>query len=519
MMGSDNGLVQAVLLAHGVGKRCFPFGGDASPRPKYAFEAGGIPLVTHAARALLRAGVQELVVVTGFRSQALVQVVERDLPLDRVKTVEASCYDQGDLLPLRDGMAALKTGGPLLVMNADLFLAPGEIEGLVQAFMEGTKEQSLALVDPLHEEEDLLSWVTVEENGSGEAVRLIDHQEGPRLRLSGLYVLSQQEVSWLPSCEVKGGEGGYLFQAFSHGLGQGRRLGIHRALGRPIHVDRCFDYLDANQEICTRRVAAIKEENGVYRYVAGEGDPDPEYIFPGTLITPGATLVFEEGSFIGPYDSLEGHRLGIKNQGSAMIPIRIRGDVHLGKGSRIGLNALVEGGLVVGEDCSVEDSVIEPFVLLGNRVRVRRNAVIRGLTVCGNGSRYECAADFEGVGGNGTVYMHPGQCWIVTGEKCDLGAGNFVGTWRFDSGRSSYLIDNRSITPWIDRIANASYIGDDVRTGVGVCLAPGTRVGADTLLGPGFQAAGTLGPKRAYIPKQKDVVNCRVALVRKSRVP
>ena len=173
---------------------------------------------------------------------------------------------------------------------------------------------------------------------------------------------------------------------------------------------------------------------------------------------------------------------------------------------------------MVGEGSYIEDSVVEKAVLIGDRVGVRRHSVVRGLTVCGNGSRYECAADFEGVAGNGTIYMHPGQCWIVTGEKCDLGAGNFFGTWRFDSDRSAYLIDGRPVRPWCDRVANASYIGDDVRTAVGVCLAPGTRVGADSLLGAGYQASGTLGPKKGYIPRQKDILECRVGFLRKSRI-
>jgi len=514
-MASEDGLSKAVLLAHGVGQRCFPFGGKESPRPKYAFEVGAVPLLTHAARALLGAGVQELVVVAGFRQEAIHGVVDRDLPKDRVRVVESSCFDRGDLAPLKEGLLALGQAGPVCVMNADLLADPKDVEDMLRAFEDSSV--SMALVDPLSEEEDLESWVTVQRDSSGKIVCLMDHETGPRLRWSGLVALTARDVAWLREQTLPGQEGGYLFQALSMAIREDRVLAAHEARGRCVHVDRCFDYLDANQEICTRRVTGIKERNGVYRYVAGQGDPDPDYLFPGTLVSPGAVLVFEEGSFIGPYDTLEAHRAGIKSQNSAMLPIRVRGDVYLGKNSRIGLNSLIEGGLVMGENSYVEDSVVESFVLLGNGVRVRRHAVIRGLSVAGNGSRYECAADFEGVGGNGAIFMHPGQCWIVTGEHCDLGAGNWVGTWRFDSGRCSFVIHDRAVTPWCDRIANASYIGDDVRTGVGVCLAPGTRVGPDTLLGPGYQAAGTLGPKRAYLPKPQAVLQCRVGLVRKSR--
>ena len=147
MKASDAGLVRAVLLAHGVGERCFPFGGEASPRPKYAFEVGGAPLLTLAAKALLDAGVQEVAIVAGFRADAVDRVVEKDLPKDRVKMVVAKTYDSGDLLPAKDGLSALEGKGPALVMNADVLLGPGEVEGLVRSFSNGSGEISLALAD------------------------------------------------------------------------------------------------------------------------------------------------------------------------------------------------------------------------------------------------------------------------------------------------------------------------------------------------------------------------------------
>jgi NDP-sugar pyrophosphorylase family protein len=224
----------------------------------------------------------------------------------------------------------------------------------------------------------------------------------------------------------------------------------------------------------------------------------------------------EEGSFIGPYDTREAHLAAVKNPPGGIIPIRIRGHLHLGPRSRVGLNTLVEGNLAVGADSYIEDSVVEQNVLICDGVVVRRNAVIRGRSVCGNNSRFECAADFEGVAGKGTIYMHPGQCWVVTGEGCDLGAGNFFGTWRFDSGICTYRIGGRSVKPKCDEIGNASYLGDQSRTGVGVMIAPGTRVGPDCMLGIGFLPSGRIDAGYAYLPKQ-NVAKARTSLLTRKK--
>lgn len=511
-MSKERGIRRAILLAHGTGENCFPFGGKGSSRPKYAFEVGCVPLVVRAARLLVGAGVERVTVVLGFQPESMRKALAADGLSDRVDLVVADPYDQGDSGPLWAGWAHASGEGPVAVMNADVLVYPSDVDSLFSQFAAGGP--SLALVDELPQEEDVQSWVTVTLESTGRIAQIRDHQAEGSLRLSGLYVFTPEDAKRLSSGSGTAAGKRYLFQDLAQQIQSGLTLGGLKAGKRVVHVDRCFDYLEANQEICMDQVSRIREASGVYKYVAGEGDPDPEFIFPGIVLTPGSTLVFEEGSFIGPFDTLEGHRRGIREATHSVIPIRIRGDLYLGKGSRIGMNALIEGGLVVMEDSSVEDSVVEKGVLIGNRVKVRRHAMVRSLTVCGHGSRYEAAADFEGVGGNGTIYMHPGQCWIVTGERCDLGAGNFVGTWRFDSGRCTYLVGDRMVRPWCDRISNASYIGDDVRTGVGVCLAPGTRVGPNALVGPGIQGSGVMKADTAYLLKQKDIVSVRVGLVR-----
>jgi len=532
---------QAMVLAHGVGEDCFPYGGDKSPRPKYAFEVANVPLVQRVIDPLLAVGMERVYVVAGFQAHAIEQIVSRAYAGRPVQVITVEDFRSGDAVAALSAARKANLRGNLMLVNGDLLAFEADYRGLINAFIEMGGNHPVALYDELGHEEDKLSWHTIETSSDGRHVRRVKGRvEDGRHRLTGMYAIDANSLSM--SSQASLGERTYIAAAIGEAIGAGIPIGAVQAQDDVVHVDRCFDYLDANRTVLIREVRSIAERKGAYVHrapgpgldEAGGDYPDPEFIFPGTIITPGATVVLEEGAFIGPYDTRAGHLAALKGIHArrvtrsrasattrraaepAMIDIRIRGDLYLGKGSRVGLNALLEGNIVVGENSYIEDSVVEQGVLIGSGVGVRRHAVVRHGTVCGDRSRFECAADFEGVAGPGTIWMHPGQCWVVTGRNCDFGAGNFVGTWRFDSGRCEFRIGNRAVKPGKNGIANASYLGDDVRTGVGVFLAPGTRVGADSLLGIGLFAHGTYEPGYFYTPKQ-EVVKLRVGFVRPHR--
>jgi len=541
-------LKQAMVLAHGVGEDCFPYGGEKSPRPKYAFEVANVPLVKRVIDQLLALGMEKVCVVAGFQAHVIEGIVSQSYPGRPVEVITVENHRAGDVIAALSAVRKANIRGNLIIANGDLLAFEADYRGLVNAFAEMGGAYPVALYDELGEKEDKLSWYTADISSDGKRIaRVKGRVEDGKYRLSGMYAIDANSLSMSSQLSLNMGQPMYIAAAIQEAIANGVPIGAVRAQDDVVHVDRCFDYLDANQTVLMREVRAINERKGayVYRGGEGEGDPDPEFIFPGAIISPGATVVLEEGAFIGPYDTREGHLAAVKrlprprstrsahsaNSGQAsagqgrgatsrraaqaypVVPIRIRGDLYLGKGSRVGLNALLEGNVVVGENSYIEDSVVQQGVLIGSGVGVRRHCVIRSLTVCGDRSRFECAADFEGVAGPGTIWMHPGQCWVVTGRKCDFGAGNFVGTWRFDSGRCEFRIRNRAVKPGKNRIANASYLGDDVRTGVGVFLAPGTRIGADSLLGIGLLAHGTYEAGYFYSPKQ-EVVKLRVGFVR-----
>jgi len=507
----------AVVLAHGRGDHCFPYGGQGALRPKYAMEVVDVPLVRRVIDALLGCGMERVVVATGFRADA-VEAVVAAAARPEVRAIRVGAWREGDAPALAEILSVTGHDGPLVIVAGDLLVEAEDIRRACATWAAAPQPSIALMVDELPPEEDAASWVGVDLDGERVAA-IRGRREVTTVRLTGLAVVPAEALPHLRAIERGREERRYLHATWGALAAEGLPLVATRAAGPVVHVDRCFDYLEANAVVRDRTLRGIATARGVYAYVGGDGEPDPRFIFPGTIIAPGARLVFEEGSFIGPYDTWEANQRAIRGTiGTGVLDIRIRGNIHLGRGFRIGLNALIEGDLVTGAEGYVEDSVVEPNVVLGDRVRVRRGAVVRQGSVCGAGSRFECAADFAGVAGPGTVYMHPGQCQIVTGRNCDLGAGNWCGTWRFDSGVARFLIGGRLVRPRHAWLGNTAYLGDEVRTGIMVCFAPGTRVGADTLIGMGVAASRDLEPGTYYRLRQ-DVEALPVAQVRPRRVP
>jgi UDP-N-acetylglucosamine diphosphorylase / glucose-1-phosphate thymidylyltransferase / UDP-N-acetylgalactosamine diphosphorylase / glucosamine-1-phosphate N-acetyltransferase / galactosamine-1-phosphate N-acetyltransferase len=507
----------ALLLAHSRGDHCFPYGGEGALRPKYAMEVATRPLLVRTIESLKSLGFERIVVATGFRSEVLESLI-LDSALSGVEVHQTESWLTGDALVLAEVVRDKKFNEPLLVLNADLLVHTDDIQNAVDIWTEADGEHLVVMVDELDNDEDKRSWVGVDVDGE-RVVRFPGHREDTIDRLTGLAIVPQANVGSLADADLGERKRLYVDSQWAAILESGSDVVAVRPMRGVVNIDRCFDYLEANDLAAWWEFENIRRNEGVYCHVAGRGEPDPRYIYPGTILSPGVRLVFEEGSFIGPYETLEAHRKGLDSGASGPAAgIRIRGNVHLGPGFRIGANSLIEGDVVTGTGGYIEDALVEGNALLGDHVRVRRGAFLRDRSVCGDGSRFECAADFSGVAGPSTTYMHPLQARIVTGRNCDLGAGCWVGTWRFDNEASRFKVGDRLVKPKNAGLANTVYFGDEVRSAVMVSFQPGTRVGADTLIGSGVVAGRDLEPGKYYELKQ-DVEVSPVETVRPRRLP
>jgi bifunctional UDP-N-acetylglucosamine pyrophosphorylase/glucosamine-1-phosphate N-acetyltransferase len=163
----------------------------------------------------------------------------------------------------------------------------------------------------------------------------------------------------------------------------------------------------------------------------------------------------------------------------------IEGFVQMGENSRIGRNVVVKGSLVVGDDTVIDQGVIvDGNAVIGDRCSVLNHVKIGANSVIG----HDCRLDqgFELLGGvffDHVYAVHYGEYFGIIGAHSDLGAGTTCGTLRFDDQETAHTVRGRKEIP--PYYANACYLGDSTRTGVGALLMPGVKVGYGSVVGSG----------------------------------
>ena len=121
--------------------------------------------------------------------------------------------------------------------------------------------------------------------------------------------------------------------------------------------------------------------------------------------------------------------------------------------------------------------------MIGDDCRIWRGCLVGSRTVIGHRCVVGHGAEVEGVMMDESYSYHYGEYWGILGRCCDLGAATVCGTLRFDDGETMHRIKGRKERPrWH---ANATYLGDFVRTGVNAILMPGVKVGPYSLIGAG----------------------------------
>lgn len=118
--------MQAVILAAGVGNRLGELGGD---RPKSLLEFGGRSLLARHLDALAEVGIAGLTVCVGYRREAIEAEIARHARVP-VTTVYNPLFREGSVRSLWTVREALRYGGDVLLMDADVLYAPRLLQTL-----------------------------------------------------------------------------------------------------------------------------------------------------------------------------------------------------------------------------------------------------------------------------------------------------------------------------------------------------------------------------------------------------
>lgn len=442
----------AVVLAAGRGRKMHPF---SLVRSKTAIPVAGLPLILHNIYALTRLGCRDIVIVTLTDYERELRALTESLPQVRVVAVGGG---QGAADSLLVGAAALsRTEDSFVVLYGDTIVHEDDLRRLCAA------DGPAALLAPLRE--TARNWIGAATDGT--AVTHIGAHERGDMVTHGFagFCLSGNELQAIRATpdyfpNVKVGVGTPRERFVEAGLMALADRGALRALqcGHPFFdVDKPWHMLEANEFMVRARCAALT------------GDE------------------LGENASVHPDAIIGGH-------------------VRLGRNTYIGKGVVIKGSLIAGDNTVIDNgAVFSGDAVVGDNTAIRNYCQIGdGVSI---GSR--CIVDHgaEMIGGllmDKVYFYHFGEFYGAAGSHSDLGAGTVCGTLRFDDGETPHMVNGRREVP--PAFANACYLGDYCRTGVGVMLMPGCTVGAYSVVGPGVLMEGDLPSRSMIRVKQEHII-------------
>jgi bifunctional UDP-N-acetylglucosamine pyrophosphorylase/glucosamine-1-phosphate N-acetyltransferase len=172
--------------------------------------------------------------------------------------------------------------------------------------------------------------------------------------------------------------------------------------------------------------------------------------------------------------------LGNVEQGAHLI-----GPVTVAETARVRSGAYIEGPVYIDEGADVG-----PNCYIRSSTSVGKNARV------GNGCEIKNTLIMDGTHVGHLSYVGDS----ILCEKCNLGAGTITANLRFDNGTVSMQVKDKVVDTGRRKLG--AILGDNVKTGIGVLLMPGVKVGNDSWVGAGLVVERDLPPKTITLLKQ-----------------
>lgn len=168
----------------------------------------------------------------------------------------------------------------------------------------------------------------------------------------------------------------------------------------------------------------------------------------------------------------------------------VENDVWIRRGARILEGACVRGPCYIGTNSFVGNNC-----LIWNYSSISDNCVVG----------FSTEIKHSLVGDDNWFHMNYIGDSIV-GDGCSFGAGTITANFRFDEKSVKMKVEDRIMDSGLDKFG--AVIGDDCKTGVNACIAPGVKIGPHSIVGPNVNLQTDLEPgKIILIGKQSYVVN------------
>ncbi len=436
--------MQAVILCNGSGTRMWPYNIHHN---KVMLPLATRPLLKHTIDSLFEANVDTIVLTISTDDSEIKHHFGRDT---RIKIVEVS-----QQLGTSDTLLKAKE-----LINQEFVCLYGDCyidrEDII-AFCKQTTYS--ACVSRLHNDSTEMICTMIENNL---VTNFVGHPRGSFDYFACGFKFDTEVFEYLPyNCG--------FFDNTKVGLGAPKEKYLESSIHEMIENNIEFNvYYCVNQVVDLDKPWDLMEANQIYNHTITTNIM--------TTITPGSTISDEA---------------------------IIRGEVVLGKNSHIGSGVIIEGNCIIGDNTIIDNgAIIGSNCVIGNNCSIKNNCKIASHSSIGNNCIIDHTAEFLGGVLFDKVYLyHYGEYYGVIGKNSDLGAGTTCGTLRFDDGNTSHYVKGKRINP--KKHGNACYIGDYSRTGVGVILQPGCKIGNKCVVSSGVILNEDLEDNTLIYPKQE----------------
>ena len=443
----------AVILAAGQGRKMWPY---SATRNKCLLPIANQPLICRTVSMLEKLGIKRIAVVTGYRPQGVRNALRGHKDLLFVES--KGCGTASSLLSAWDAVGTCD----LLVLYGDVLVAEEDVRELLGRAK--AAQSPAALVRSLGQEPPG-DWLCAQVSGDVIEYVLGHPRDSVSHRFCGAFALPQSFIPYLRSnpgrmsavqVAMMAPDEGQLEDSLQLAIEDGLKVAACESKSLFCDLDKPWHILEANS-------AWLKYEGSRL---------ESDRIGKGTVISDGAT---------------------------------IEGRIVTGSDCMIGPGVFVEGDLWLGDNSTItQGAIIESNVAIGRRCTVRRYAQIESGTSVGDDGFVGHCAEIGGVFFRRAWAYHYGEYWGVIGECCDLGAATVCGTLRFDDAQTVHRVDGRREIPRTG--ANATYLGDYVRTGVNTIIMPGVKVGPYSVLGAGTIVSEDVAEKTLIYVRQEHEV-------------
>jgi UDP-N-acetylglucosamine diphosphorylase/glucosamine-1-phosphate N-acetyltransferase len=166
-----------------------------------------------------------------------------------------------------------------------------------------------------------------------------------------------------------------------------------------------------------------------------------------------------------------------KIQGEIEKNTTIKGNVIIGKDTRVLAGSYIEGPVVIGESCKIgPNCYIRAYTSIGNNCHIGNACEVKNSIIM-----------------DGTNIPH--QNYVgdsILGQNCNFGAGSKVANLRLDKKNITVVLNGEKLDT--KRRKLGVIMGDNVQTGINSMMNVGTLLGNNVFLGLGATVAGEIKP-------------------------